>query len=58
MNRLAAKCSSSCRINASRSASPANSTATPLSLSGELVGVALKPLQLSPRNPGKVVHPN
>jgi len=36
----------------------ANSTATPRSLSGVSVGVARNSLQLNPRNPGSVVHPN
>src|SRR5271163_4077704 len=52
------KCSSSCFKKLSRSASPANSTATPRVLSGEIVGIARNSLTLNPRSPGNVVQPN
>lgn len=57
VNRLEAKCSSICRTNKSRSVSLANSTATPLSLSGPVVGTARNSLQLNPCSPGNVVQP-
>jgi predicted RNA binding protein YcfA (HicA-like mRNA interferase family) len=58
VNRRAANASSISRKKLSRSASLANSTATPRSLSGVPVGVARKPLTLNPRSPGSVAHPN
>jgi hypothetical protein len=58
VNRLAAKYSSACRKKKSRSASVANSIATPLTLSGESVGVVRKSLHLNPRSPGNVAHPS
>lgn len=58
VKRLAAKCSSARRRNSSRSASLANSIATPRFVSGASVGVARKSLQLNPRRPGNVVHPS
>ena len=58
INRFVAKYSSACRTKASRSASLANSTATPPALSGVTVGAARNSLQLNPRSPGKVAHPS
>src|SRR6266849_7153267 len=58
VNRRAAKCFSIFRKNSSRSASVANSTATPRSLSGVVVRVARKSLQEIPRSPGNVVQPS
>ena len=46
------------RKKSSRSASFANSTATPRFVSGASVGTARKSLQLNPRKPGNVVQPN
>ena len=52
--RCDAKYSSSSRKYVSRSASFAHSKATPCSLFGALVNVALNSEQLNPFNPGKI----
>src|SRR5580704_6032879 len=52
--RGAAKCDSRSWSSASRSASVADSKATPCSAFGANVGVAVKSVQLSPRSPGKI----
>src|SRR5260370_10152674 len=58
VNRRDAKYSSSCRKNASRSASFPHSMPTPCSLSGSAAVCARQPLTLSPFSPGSVAHPN